>query len=167
MKISNNEYFVYCPEYTTEQRSIISRFYRLRRVKCINKDFWSCSCGLPSRMKLPCRHIVTVIGGYSIEMFSLRWLVTYQHGFQRNGFEKLTEVFRQMELSEFHRDYDLGETIFVKHYISQLSSLSSVNFPIKLGLTSSTDIDNMKMMIDAEITEIVLVRGYTIEENRI
>ena len=69
-----------------------------------------------------------------------------------------------MELSEFHRDYDLGETIFVKHYISQLSSLSSVNFPIKLGLTSSTDIDNMKMMIDAEINEFFLVKEYTIKE---
>ena len=34
MQISENEYYVYCPEYTTEIRSIIPRFYRLRRVKC-------------------------------------------------------------------------------------------------------------------------------------
>ena len=69
-----------------------------------------------------------------------------------------------MEFSEFYRNYDLGETIFVKGSISQLSSMSSVNFPIKLGLTSSTDIENMKMMINAEITEKVLARGYIIEE---
>ena len=42
--------------------------------------------------------------------------------------------------------------------------MPSLNFPITLGQTSSTDIDNMKMMIDAEINEKILVRGYTIEE---
>ena len=161
MRISKNEYCVYCPDYTKEKRTLIPAFYRLRRVKCINKHFWSCSCGLPSRMKLPCRHIMTIIGGYSIEMFSVRWLLTYQHGFQRKGFEKLTEVFRQIELSEFERKHDLGEIILVKDYRSLLPSL---NFPITLGQTSSTDIDNMKMMIDAEINEKILVRGYTIEE---
>ena len=104
--------------------------------------------------------MISVIGGYSIEMFALRWLITYQHGFQKEGFENLTAVFREMEVSKFERDYDLGETIFVKDFICRLSSL---DYPIKLGLASENDIDNMNMMIEAEIYEKILVRGYTIK----
>ena len=97
-------------------------------------------------MKLPCRHIMTVIGCYSIEMFSIRWLVTYQHAFLKEGYEKLTEVFRQMELFEFERNNDFGETIFVK---KPLSMLSAYDIPIKIGLTNSIDVSNMKLMINA------------------
>ena len=35
---------------------------------------------------------------------------------------------------------------------------------MKLGLTSTDDVNNMSMMIDAEMNEKVLVRGYTIQE---
>ena len=88
----------------------------------------TCSCGLPSRMKLPCRHIMAIIGGYSIEMFSLCWLIIYQHGFQRQGYENLMAGFREMELSEFNHDYELGETIFVKKIFHNYIPFLHVNF---------------------------------------
>ena len=161
MKINNNEYCVYFPDDMKPKRGIIPAFYRLRRVKCINNKYFTCSCGLPSRMKLPCRHIMTIIGRYSIEMFALRWLIFYQHAFETKGFEKLTELFQEMEVAEFERNYDLGETIFVKDYFC---SLGLVDYPIKVGIMSDKDIENMNMMIEAEKEQKILVRGYTIEE---
>ena len=63
-----------------------------------------------------------------------------------------------MEVSEFERNYDLGETIFVKDFFC---SLPSFDYPIKVGMTSDKDID---IMIEAEKGQKTLIRGYTIEE---
>ena len=80
-------------------------------------------------------------------MFALRWLILYQHVFQKKGFEQLTELFREMEVTEYERNYDLVETTYVKNFVSNLTSL---NYPIKGGLTSDTDIESLNMMIEEE-----------------
>ena len=88
MKVSNTEYCVYAPDDIKKKRGIIPKFYRMRRVKLMKDNFVSCSCGLSSRMKLPCRHIMSVNDGYVIEMFALRWQILYQHAFLKLGYEK-------------------------------------------------------------------------------
>ena len=52
-----------------------------------------------------------------------------------------------MEISKFERNSDLGETIYVKEF---MCSLPSLTYPVKGGITSDTDIENMNMMIEAE-----------------
>ena len=93
-------------------------------------------------------------------MFVLRWLILYQHAFLNKGFEKLTELFRKMEASEFDRNYDLGETIYVNDFVC---SSSSLNYRVKIGITSDTDVENMNMTIKAE-EEIFFIRCYKLEE---
>ena len=38
-----------------------------------------------------------------------------------------------------------------------------LNYPVKVGITSDTDIENMNMMNEAEKGEKILVRGYKLE----
>ena len=42
-------------------------FYRLRKIKIIKGRFVHCSCGLPSKMNYPCRHIMYITNGYYIK----------------------------------------------------------------------------------------------------
>ena len=75
MKLSADEYCVYIPDDLRTKRNLIPQFYRLRKVRLVNHNYFTCSCGLSSRMELPCRHIMSIGGGYTIEMFALRWLI--------------------------------------------------------------------------------------------
>ena len=161
MKVSANEYCVYFPDNGNKEKFLLPRFYRMRRVRHINNKFLTCSCGLSSRMKIPCRHIMSVYDGYDIEMFGLRWLIIYQHAFLNKGFEKLTELFRKMEVEEFSRDNELGETVYVKNFVC---NSNSSNYPVKIGSTNEVDVGNMNMMIEAEVQKKVLLRGYDIKE---
>ena len=104
---------------------------------------------------------MSVYEGYAIEMFGLRWLIIYQHAFLNKGFEKLTELFREMEVEEFSRNIELGETVYVKNF---LCSSTSSNYPVKIGNTTQVDVDDMNMMIQAEVEKKVLLRVYDIKE---
>ena len=101
MKVSANEYCVYFLDNGKKDRFLSPRFYRMRGVQRVNNKILRCSCGLPSRIKIPCQHIMSVYDRYTIEMIGLRWLIIYQHAFLKKGFEKLTELFRMMEVAKF------------------------------------------------------------------
>ena len=42
--------------------------------------------------------------------------------------------------------------------------MPSFDYPIKFGMTSDKDIENMNMMIEVEKGQKILIRGYIIEE---
>ena len=58
----------------------------------------------------------------------------------------------------------MGEIIYVKDFAC---SSPSLNYAVRIGITSDTDVENMNMMIEAEQGETILVWGYTLEEQLI
>ena len=92
---------------------------------------------------------MSVVVGYKIEIFALRWLIIYQHAFLNKGFDDLTELFCKMEAEEFSRN---------------VCSLSTYEYPVKIRNASDIDINNMTLMIEARGKSIVLVRGYDLDE---
>ncbi|KAG7345194.1 hypothetical protein IV203_032725 [Nitzschia inconspicua] len=52
-----DEWWVYFPHTSSNGLSDPPRFTRPRSVKLVEQKYLWCSCGLPSRMKYPCRHI--------------------------------------------------------------------------------------------------------------
>ena len=139
--MSLNEYCVYTPDQPETAKNLIPHFYRMRKVRNINDKYFACSCGLPSRMKIPCRHILSVVGDYTIEMFALRWLIIYQHAFLTEGFEDVTKVLQRLEEYEFSRQNSIGEIILVNNF-SSISATS--NYPQKIGNSTDADINNIR-----------------------
>ncbi|KAG7368905.1 MULE transposase domain containing protein [Nitzschia inconspicua] len=89
-------------------------YTRLRRAKVVHQNFLWCSCGLPSRMKYPCRHIYAVTKQVSMNMFGVRWHSRFQHYYGRDGAEDWTAVFDSMMADEFERDNKNGEVINIE-----------------------------------------------------
>ena len=147
VKVSEMTYCVYTPDNTSKAKQLIPKFYRMRRIKRVNGKYFTCSCGLSSRMKLPCRHIMSVVGGYEMEMFALRWLILYQHAFLKDGYDDMTTLFRKMEAEQFMRNHDIGEVIYVKNFECSSASLT---YPVKIGVASGVDVENILLMIKAE-----------------
>ena len=95
------------------------KFYRCRTVEIIDNKYVTCSCGMPARRNsFPCRHIFALFKQCDIRMFGVRWLIQYQHCFERAGKEDLTEVFRDMQEMEFKRRGDLGEHVYVGNMLN-------------------------------------------------
>ena len=70
---------------------------------------------------------MSVIGKVHYKMFGLRWLVEYNHSFLRNGKEKMSQVFRDMEINECNQDVEKGEQVFVKGSLDNLSNFKVEN----------------------------------------
>ena len=103
----------------------IPSFFRIRKVCTTQNGYMSCSCGLPSRNKYPCRHIMAVVGKVHWKMYGVRWLVHYNHAFERVGKEDLSKIFRHMETKEHKCDVQKGEQVWVEGLLQNLS-----RFPI-------------------------------------
>ena len=66
MIVSTDIYCVYIPDDLGTKRDLIPNFYRMRKVRKVNQNYFTRSCRLSSQMKLPCQHIMSVVGGYTI-----------------------------------------------------------------------------------------------------
>ena len=113
----------------------------------------SCSCGLPARMKYPCRHILYLIGGYYQQMFALRWRIFYQHAFERKGYEDVTAIYREIGNDQFSRDWKIGEHILVAD-CGNFKTINDINVsdkPVLLQDTLTID-PNTMMYLDKLIT---------------
>ena len=73
----------------------------------------------------------------------------------------MTNIIRKMEQEEYDRDSSAGEIIQL--HVTQLSSIPTI-FPYKIGETTYEDIRNIRIMNEADMKDIILVRGYTIQE---
>jgi len=115
MKMKLNEYWVYTPYVNTVvcASTVHPKFYRFRVIKVLKDKFMSCLCGLPARMKYPCRHILYFIGGFYQQIFAVRCDMFYQHTFERKGYEDVTAIYRELEDKQFSRDWKNGEHILV------------------------------------------------------
>jgi hypothetical protein len=113
VRASANEWWVYRPDNNNTGRAFPPRYYRLRIVRLINNRFCWCSCGLPSRVKYPCRHILAVTGEVTEQMFGLRWHAKFQYHYGRHGSEEWTRHFNIMLNDEFARCHRQGECILV------------------------------------------------------
>ncbi|KAG7339132.1 hypothetical protein IV203_020075 [Nitzschia inconspicua] len=106
------EWWVFKEHATSGGVSAPPRYTRLRRVKVVHqKNLWF-SCGLPSRMKYPCRNAVTK--QVSMNMFGVRWHSHFQHCYGRDGADDWTQVFDSMMADGFERDYRSGEVINIE-----------------------------------------------------
>ena len=161
VQTSSDTYNVYTPDVNQVKGKMPPSFYRLRKVLIVKGCFAHCSCGLPSRMKYPCRHILSITNEYLIKNFGIRWLNTYQFAFGRKGHDEMTNILREIEKMEFDRGITSGEVIPLE--LTQIIPIPS-NFPFKLGDTTEEDVQNIKMMIHAHVNNVILVRGYTIKE---
>ena len=167
IKISNTEYHVYTKDeiQNHNKQCPIPYFYRLRKIKIYSGKYMSCSCGIPSRMKMPCRHIIYLFGNYHIEMFSLRWLIIYQYAFEREGYSDLSNIFRRMEYDEFNSNVNGRKTILCPLSQSMVfHNKEEATLPIKMVNTTDDDIRNMSIMLECNRRKKILVRGYPIEE---
>ena len=145
------------------QKNAVPKFYCLRIVRIVSGKYITCSCGLPSRMRLLCRHTIYVTGGYSIEMFALRYLVIYQHVYEKPGYEAFSDIFREMEHEKYGRNNGIGETLKISTW--NLPSNKDIRYPKNINeLTNDEDVVNINNMMEAKKKGIVLVRGYSIEE---
>ena len=115
-------------------------FYRCRTVEIIERKYVSCSCGMPVRFcSFPCRHIYALFKDVDIRMFGLRWLLQYQHCFQREGKKDFTDLFREMEEVEFNRDIKFkGEDFYVGNMLKDVRFHRPVDqvYPIALDGTT-------------------------------
>jgi hypothetical protein len=107
------EWWVYRPDDTKSDRSFPPRYYRLRKVRLVNNEFCWCSCGVPSRRKYPCRHILAVTSEVKPHMFALRWHANFQYHYGRKHSESFTKQFNKMLYEEFSRNVRKGECILV------------------------------------------------------
>ncbi|KAG7371399.1 MULE transposase domain containing protein [Nitzschia inconspicua] len=112
-KIDPGEWWVFKEHEPSGGVSAPPDYTRLRCVKLVHEEFLWCSCGLPSRMKYPCRHIYAVTKQVSMCMFGVRWHSQFQHYYGRTGQEEWTEVFDTMMADEFARKHSEGECVCV------------------------------------------------------
>ena len=65
--LSSDTFNVYTSDLNQVKGEIPPSFYHSRKVQIIQGHFIYCSCGLLSRMKYPCRHIMSMTNGYHIK----------------------------------------------------------------------------------------------------
>ena len=95
-----------------KNESPVPSFCRVREAKTASGTRASCSCGLPSRKKWPCHHMMAVVGRTHPKMCSVRWHAQHGHFFHREGNDTMTELFREMEEKEERIQNDVGEGKF-------------------------------------------------------
>ena len=167
IQLSETKFHVYTPDISDKlsPKSPIPKFYRLRTVEIFNGTQLFCSCGHPSRLKMPCRHIISIFGEYNIEMFGLRWLILYQYAFDRPGYDNLSGLFRKMEAEEFSQTYNSMQTIKLSRDLKdRIKCINDMTFPVPIGMSTTSDLQNIIIMQKCMNEQKVLVRGYSLEE---
>ncbi|KAG7353009.1 SWIM zinc finger domain protein [Nitzschia inconspicua] len=107
-----DEWWVYFPHTSSNGLSDPPRFTRLRSVKLVEQKYLWCSCGLPSRMKYPCRHIYAVTQEVSLNMFGVRWHSNFQYHYSRDT--QWTACYSGLMEDEYERTKRGGRPINVE-----------------------------------------------------
>ena len=117
-------------------------------------------------MKFPCRHILAVLKDYDIRMFSVRWLTKYQRYFDRQGFDEMYNVFRDMELEEFNRNITEGEHIYVGNllYDERFKRHLSTTYPIALDETTEEEMSECLLLNKLQNSKVPILRGSPIQD---
>ncbi|KAG7373568.1 SWIM zinc finger domain protein [Nitzschia inconspicua] len=97
----SDEWWVYFPHTSSGGVAAPPRFTRLRRVKLVERCYLWCSCGLPSWMKHPCRHIYAVTQEVALNMFGVRWHSNFQYYYSRHS--QWTKCYSGLMEDEYQR----------------------------------------------------------------
>ena len=124
---------------STQTKSPICTFHWVRVVRIVKGKYCTCSCGLPARKKYPCRNIIYVFPNLGLSMFGIRWLLCYQHYFQRKYQNDISPLLRRMEVEEFSRNWERGEHVLVQGLYRHRSL--SRDYPSPMPGTSEVDFD--------------------------
>ncbi|KAG7345256.1 SWIM zinc finger domain protein [Nitzschia inconspicua] len=108
----SDEWWVYFPHTSSGGVAAPPRFTRLRRVKLVERRYLWCSCGLPSRMKYPCRHIYAVTQEVSLNMFGVRWHSNFQYHYSRHS--QWTKCYSGLMEDEYQRTKKGGRPVDVE-----------------------------------------------------
>lgn len=81
-------------------RPLRPHFLRVRIVTLEDSSYMNCSCGLPSRMRLPCVHIFSVVDDMQPQMFHVRWWNDFQLHYGR-GSKNLDTAFDKVLLQPY------------------------------------------------------------------
>ena len=90
-------------------------------------------------------------------MFGIRWLLCYQHYFQRKYQNDISPLLRRMEVEEFSRNWEQGEHVLVQG-LYRLRSLSR-DYPSPMPGTSEVDTDYIVNLMKWIKHGRILVRG--------
>ena len=159
--IKHDIYLVYTPDENLEnvKNVLPPRFYKLRTDKVPQKNL-SCSCGFAVRQKMPCRHMLQITSSYSAENFHPRWLKMYQYAFERPGYDRLTELYRN---DHFSRNIENDETIYFSSIVQHSENKTSED-PIMINKSTQADKDNLLMLHSIERNKNIAIRGFSIED---
>ena len=151
-------FFSHLPfEVPSVTKSPICHFQRVRVVKIVNGKYCSCSCGLPARKKYPCRHIIYIFPNLGLSMFGVRWLLCYQHYFQRAYHNDISPLLREMEVEEFSRKWKEGEHVLVYGLFRRTSV--STNYPSPMPGTSNEEVQFIVNLMNWTTHGRIYVRG--------
>ena len=161
-----NKYSIYTPDENIEtvKNVLPMGLYRLRTVKLYQNHYISCSCGLPVRRKIPCRHILFVMRRFSIEMIAPRWLKMYQYDFERPGNNRLTKLYRQVESDHYIRDIEHKEAIYVHSIPGREEYLLCESYPVLMSNTIEYDKNDLLLLQSIQDRNDIAIRGYPISE---
>ena len=121
-------------------------FQRCRTIEIIDNKYASCSCGLPVRYSsFPCRHMLALFRSTSIKMFGIRWLIQYQHSYQRKDKKELTAVFRKMQEKEFLRNLERGQDVNVEDNLSHecFNRPDDTTYPVPIHGTTEEQMETV------------------------
>jgi hypothetical protein len=159
--------FTRAPE-TTDNSGPRSRFLRVRMVTTTTSNYIGCSCRFSWEYKMPCRHIFRVTGRRSRQMFGLRWLLSFQHCYNRQGYEEATNTMREIMREENRRNFDKGEHL---PCWPKISLPSNQQFPVaicgeKIGAERMTQelVDLGLLHFGFSVKNQLLVRGLPLPE---
>jgi hypothetical protein len=133
----------------------ITRYFRVRVVELVNDRYLKCSCGLPARKRVPCRHIFAVVKRRHKQMYCIRWYVLFQHCYGRVGHEKMTEHFNVMITQEAARKH--GEDVLVEGLL--IVSPPETQFPVLHTEGTEADLELAKRILELNQRGIAVERG--------
>ena len=140
-------------------------FFRCRTVEIIDGKYATCSCGFPVRYNsFPCRHILAIFKETRIEMFGIRWLIQYQHSYQRKGKAEITRIFKNLQEIEFRRKAGDRQDVFVQNLLDKdiFTRPPDQMYPIPIHGTTSTQMETV-LDLDYHISNKgPLIRGTSI-----
>ena len=145
-----------------------TRFLRVRKVIISAREYASCSCGFMAEYKMPCRHLFRVIGCRQSNMYALRWMLCYQHGFDRDRFSAATETMRELLVEEHGRNFDCSE-----HIVCGVRPKMDDNTRFPIGIDGSVvgaepmtdDLVHLGLLLYSyRLHNMVLVRGKPLPE---
>ena len=121
----------------------IPSYHSVRTVSVVDGKSMHCTCGHPTQMGMPCRHILAVTGKRHARMFNVQWLSLFQRCHGRDGFDSMTETYNKILDKESSQLPSHGLNIEGK--VEEFFG-NSRELPFFFGTTSEEDKSQMELI---------------------